>query len=244
MSVLTDSPPHLLDYDDLDSQRNKRRKTQKLEDPEPEVVLCNHPGSFGKMCITCGERNWVTKLRPFVHKFLKEASKMFEMYIYTMGTRGYALQMAKLLDPQGEYFNGRVISRDEGTQKDQKGLDVILGQETAVLKSDETEHDGALACVLKALQRIHHMFFHETDDGNLDIASRDVRQVMKTVRKEVLKGCKIASQVIILTKSQAKTDVFHRKLILQLHMYLQLMLKQKCLVGQLRNISSWSILCG
>ncbi|XP_021902583.1 RNA polymerase II C-terminal domain phosphatase-like 4 [Carica papaya] len=82
----------------------------------------------------------MTKLRPFVHVFLKEASEMFEMYIYTMGDRPYALQMAKLLDPRGEYFGDRVISRDDGTVKHQKGLDVVLGQESAVLILDDTEN--------------------------------------------------------------------------------------------------------
>ncbi|KAH0932039.1 LOW QUALITY PROTEIN: hypothetical protein HID58_009156 [Brassica napus] len=80
----------------------------------------------------------MTKLRPFVHSFLKEASKMFVLYIYTMGDRPYARQMAKLLDPKGEYFGERIISRDDGTTS--KSLDVVLGQEKAVLILDDTEN--------------------------------------------------------------------------------------------------------
>ena len=64
----------------------------------------------------------MTKLRPFVRTFLKEASEMFEMYIYTMGDQHYASEMAKLLDPQGEYFSAKVISCKHGTQEHQKGL--------------------------------------------------------------------------------------------------------------------------
>ncbi|TYI91759.1 hypothetical protein E1A91_D02G016500v1 [Gossypium mustelinum] len=231
--------------DDLNDHRNKRCKTEKLDDLEGpqgstsqglieeklEVSLnkdtCTHPGSFGQMCILCGQRvddesgvtfgyihkglrlgndeivrlrstdmknllrhkklylvldldhtllnstqlnhltaeeeylkgqsdslqdvskgslfmlefmHMMTKLRPFVRTFLKEASEMFEMYIYTMGDRPYALEMAKLLDPKKEYFNGRVISRDDGTQKHQKGLDVVLGQDSAVVILDDTEN--------------------------------------------------------------------------------------------------------
>lgn len=85
----------------------------------------------------------MTKLRPFVHSFLKEASKLFEMYIYTMGERRYAFEMAKLLDPKKEYFSSKVISRDDGTQKHQKGLDVVLGKESAVLILDDTENVSA-----------------------------------------------------------------------------------------------------
>ena len=33
----------------------------------------------------------MTKLRPFIHTFLKEESEVFEMYIYTMSDRVSAL---------------------------------------------------------------------------------------------------------------------------------------------------------
>ncbi|XP_019099823.1 PREDICTED: RNA polymerase II C-terminal domain phosphatase-like 4 [Camelina sativa] len=167
----------------------------------------------------------MTKLRPFVHSFLKEASEMFVMYIYTMGDRPYARQMAKLLDPKGEYFGDRIISRDDGTVRHQKSLDVVLGQESAVLilddtenawpnhkdnlivieryhffasscrqfdhkykslselKSDESEPDGALATVLKVLKQAHALFFENVDE---DISNKDVRLMLKQVRKEIL----------------------------------------------------------
>lgn len=41
--------------------------------------------------------------------------------------------MAKLLDPLGEYFSAKVISREHGTQEHQKSLDILLGQESVVL---------------------------------------------------------------------------------------------------------------
>ncbi|OMP07048.1 hypothetical protein COLO4_07671 [Corchorus olitorius] len=47
--------------------------------------------------------------------------------------------MAKLLDLEGNYFSGRVISRDDGTRRHEKGLDVVLGQESAVVILDDTE---------------------------------------------------------------------------------------------------------
>ena len=85
----------------------------------------------------------LTKLRPFIHTFLKEASKLFEMYIYTMGERAYALEVAKVLDPQGTYFQSKIISQSDCTQRHQKGLDVILGAENTVLILDDTEMVGS-----------------------------------------------------------------------------------------------------
>ncbi|KAI3870517.1 hypothetical protein MKX03_022710 [Papaver bracteatum] len=81
-----------------------------------------------------------TKLRPFVRDFLKQASSLFELYIYTMGEQRYAMEMARLLDPDNAYFNSRVISQADCTKKHQKGLDVVLGSESAVVVLDDTEH--------------------------------------------------------------------------------------------------------
>ncbi|KAK9684259.1 hypothetical protein RND81_10G197400 [Saponaria officinalis] len=80
----------------------------------------------------------MTKLRPFVRTFLEEANKMFEMCIYTMGDRAYALEMAKLLDPENKYFNSRIISRDDCKIKYEKCLSVIQKPENEVLILDDT----------------------------------------------------------------------------------------------------------
>jgi RNA polymerase II C-terminal domain phosphatase-like 3/4 len=51
--------------------------------------------------------------------------------------------MAKLLDPGGEFFNAKVTSRDDGTQRHQKGHDVVSGKESAVLILDDAENGSA-----------------------------------------------------------------------------------------------------
>ena len=78
----------------------------------------------------------VTKLRPFVHTFLEEASKLYEIYISTLGSHSYAMKMAKLIDPGNIYFQSRIISRNDYTLKNQKSLDIVLGRESAVLIVD------------------------------------------------------------------------------------------------------------
>ncbi|XP_024385583.1 RNA polymerase II C-terminal domain phosphatase-like 4 [Physcomitrium patens] len=80
-----------------------------------------------------------TKLRPFAHKFLEEASKLYEMYVYTMGEKIYAQAMAELLDPTGQLFGGRIISQTDSTKRHTKDLDVVLGAESAVVILDDTE---------------------------------------------------------------------------------------------------------
>ncbi|KAK4257542.1 hypothetical protein QN277_007116 [Acacia crassicarpa] len=216
----------------LDLDHTLLNSTQLVDLNSEEVYLLNQADSLADVSkgslFKLDYMHMMTKLRPFVRTFLKEASEIFEMYIYTMGDRNYALEMAKLLDPKGEYFHSKVISRDDGTQKHQKGLDIVLGQESAVLilddtenawmkhkdnvilmeryhffssscrqfgfncqspaesKSDECESDGALSRILNVLKQAHHIFFNELKD---DLADRDVRQVLRTLKSEVLKGC-------------------------------------------------------
>ncbi|KGQ09416.1 RNA polymerase II subunit A C-terminal domain phosphatase [Beauveria bassiana D1-5] len=62
------------------------------------------------------------KLRPGLSEFLEEISKMYELHVYTMGTRAYALNIAKIVDPDRRLFGNRVISRDENGSITSKSL--------------------------------------------------------------------------------------------------------------------------
>ncbi|KAG6025843.1 hypothetical protein E4U19_002964 [Claviceps sp. Clav32 group G5] len=73
-------------------------------------------------------RGWATnyiyyvKMRPGLQEFLEEVSQMYELHVYTMGTRAYAQQIARLVDPDGKFFGNRVISRDESGSMEIKSL--------------------------------------------------------------------------------------------------------------------------
>ncbi|KAG6016324.1 hypothetical protein E4U54_001710 [Claviceps lovelessii] len=62
------------------------------------------------------------KLRPGLKEFLEEVSQMYELHVYTMGTRAYALNIARLVDPDRKLFGNRVISRDENGSITSKSL--------------------------------------------------------------------------------------------------------------------------
>ena len=44
---------------------------------------------------------------------MEEMSRLYEMHVYTMGTRSYADAIVKAVDPDGRFFGGRILSRDE-----------------------------------------------------------------------------------------------------------------------------------
>ncbi|OWM77848.1 hypothetical protein CDL15_Pgr018415 [Punica granatum] len=85
---------------------------------------------------------WITKLRPFVRSFLKEASALFEMTVFTRAQKPYAERMVKLLDPDGCYFKSRVMVREDciGEGYKYKSLTKVPGMESNILILDDKEN--------------------------------------------------------------------------------------------------------
>ncbi|KAK1379742.1 hypothetical protein POM88_026487 [Heracleum sosnowskyi] len=155
------------------------------------------------------EKVYITKLRPFVRNFLEEASEMFELYVYTMGSRNYAHIVTDFLDPEGLYFGNRIISREDCTTPGQKGLDVVPVEPSAVVILDDTEsvwkgyfanlilvekydyfsnvgldeseEEGELSCALEVLTKLHSVYF-EWYDSFIDC---DVRELIHTHWEEI-----------------------------------------------------------
>ncbi|KAH6677881.1 RNA polymerase II subunit A C-terminal domain phosphatase [Plectosphaerella plurivora] len=70
----------------------------------------NDEGPRGPVTSTCW---YYIKMRPGLREFLEKVAEIYELHVYTMGTRAYALNIAKIVDPQKRLFGNRVISRDE-----------------------------------------------------------------------------------------------------------------------------------
>ncbi|KAF2753607.1 hypothetical protein EJ05DRAFT_165705 [Pseudovirgaria hyperparasitica] len=73
------------------------------------------------------------KMRPGLQKFLEEMSKLYELHIYTMGTRAYAHNVAKIVDPDRKIFGDRVLTRDENGSLDRKSLARIFPVSTKMV---------------------------------------------------------------------------------------------------------------
>ncbi|KAI3880780.1 hypothetical protein MKX03_034681, partial [Papaver bracteatum] len=85
-------------------------------------------------------RGRYTRLRPYVRDFLEQVYDKFELYVYTMGERLYAEEVVRLIDPKSVYFENKVISKDDSTNRNRKNLDVVLGANaTNTVIIDDTE---------------------------------------------------------------------------------------------------------
>lgn len=84
--------------------------------------------------ISGGRGTWYyVKMRPCLKEFLEHISKLFELHIYTMGTRAYALSVKKIVDPDGTLFGERVLSRDESGSMTQKSLHRLFPVDTKMV---------------------------------------------------------------------------------------------------------------
>lgn len=66
--------------------------------------------------------SYYIKMRPGLREFLEHVSQLYELHVYTMGTRAYAMNIAKIVDPDQKLFGNRVISRDENGNMTAKSL--------------------------------------------------------------------------------------------------------------------------
>nr|XP_012644362.2 RNA polymerase II subunit A C-terminal domain phosphatase isoform X1 [Microcebus murinus] len=60
-----------------------------------------------------GEPMLHTRLRPHCRDFLEKVAKLYELHVFTFGSRLYAHTIAGFLDPEKKLFSHRILSRDE-----------------------------------------------------------------------------------------------------------------------------------
>ncbi|XP_036177835.1 RNA polymerase II subunit A C-terminal domain phosphatase isoform X2 [Myotis myotis] len=60
-----------------------------------------------------GEPMLHTRLRPHCREFLEKVARLYELHVFTFGSRLYAHTIAGFLDPEKKLFSHRILSRDE-----------------------------------------------------------------------------------------------------------------------------------
>eukprot|EP00040_Diaphanoeca_grandis_P019269 m.101678 g.101678 ORF g.101678 m.101678 type:complete len:871 (+) comp27343_c0_seq1:171-2783(+) len=115
-----------------------------------------------------GHARHFTKFRPGTTKFLEKMMELYEMHVYTMGTRLYAQQILKLIDPTKQFFSDRIVSQDESFSKQSKtaNLDALFpnGYELVAVIDDSPQvwkyHPNLLTMV-------PYTYFRGMDEANV-----------------------------------------------------------------------------
>lgn len=76
---------------------------------------------------------YYVKLRPGLPDFLENIAELFELHIYTMGTRAYAQHIASIIDPDRKLFGDRILSRDESGSLTAKNLQRLFPVDTKMV---------------------------------------------------------------------------------------------------------------
>ena len=89
-----------------------------VDDMRAKYLLTLHPHDdsiveFSFSTLPHSVTTMFLKFRPNLNNFLQTVSSMFQLHIYTMGSRRYADTVASLIDPDKKLFGGRIVSRDD-----------------------------------------------------------------------------------------------------------------------------------
>ncbi|XP_006875958.1 PREDICTED: RNA polymerase II subunit A C-terminal domain phosphatase [Chrysochloris asiatica] len=77
-----------------------------------DAGLRHSPGIF-HFQLGRGEPMLHTRLRPHCKEFLEKVARLYELHVFTFGSRLYAHTIAGFLDPEKKLFSHRILSRDE-----------------------------------------------------------------------------------------------------------------------------------
>uniref|UniRef100_A0A4X2LR42 RNA polymerase II subunit A C-terminal domain phosphatase n=1 Tax=Vombatus ursinus TaxID=29139 RepID=A0A4X2LR42_VOMUR len=105
-----------------DQQRlHRNRKLVLMVDLDQTLIhtteqqRCQQMSNKGILHFQLGRREPVlhTRLRPHCKEFLEKIAKLYELHVFTFGSRLYAHTIAGFLDPEKKLFSHRILSRDE-----------------------------------------------------------------------------------------------------------------------------------
>lgn len=80
---------------------------------DPSHPDYEHVKDVARLRLSDNPFTYYIKFRPGLKDFLEELRGMYELHVYTMGSRSYASEIVKLMDPDRRFFGDRIISRED-----------------------------------------------------------------------------------------------------------------------------------
>ncbi|XP_023080569.1 RNA polymerase II subunit A C-terminal domain phosphatase isoform X4 [Piliocolobus tephrosceles] len=140
-----------------------------------------------------GEPMLHTRLRPHCKDFLEKIAKLYELHVFTFGSRLYAHTIAGFLDPEKKLFSHRILSRDECIDPFSKTgnlRNLFPCGDSMVCIIDDREDVWKFAPNLITVKK--YVYFQGTGDMNAPAGSRD-SQTRKKVNHSS-RGTEISEQ--------------------------------------------------
>ena len=153
------------------------------EEESKKIIMVDQENESEYMYFNTNE-SILIRLRPYLQEVLEKISPYFYMQVYTLAERSYALKVLQKIDPNGKYFNQRLLSREDSTKNKKSISDLLLsGQNMAVVIDDTrsvwTNKEGMTIQNLVQIKPFH--FFPTIKNGRkiknkLEIIQSAVKQ--------------------------------------------------------------------
>lgn len=129
---------------------------------------------------------YYVKLRPGLTQFLDKISQTYELHVYTMGTRAYARNIARIVDPDKKLFGDRIISRDESGSMTSKHLGRLFPVDTKMVVIIDDRSDVWPANRNNLIKVVAYDFFTGVGDINASFLpkSQEVPKPMPTLKNK------------------------------------------------------------
>jgi RNA polymerase II subunit A-like phosphatase len=127
--------PHDPKLLELEGTEKEEMQTRRLANPNAEAIkdiwrfqlddedTVGHDNQGRKWTRKGRQGVWFyVKPRPSLDRFLQTLSGLYELHVYTAGTRRYANAICTCIDPTGKYFSERILSRNESGSASVKSL--------------------------------------------------------------------------------------------------------------------------
>ncbi|KFO92237.1 RNA polymerase II subunit A C-terminal domain phosphatase, partial [Buceros rhinoceros silvestris] len=127
-----------------------------------------------------GEPMLHTRLRPHCKEFLEKIAKLYELHVFTFGSRLYAHTIAGFLDPEKKLFSHRILSRDECIDPFSKTgnlRDLFPCGDSMVCIIDDREDVWKFAPNLITVKK--YVYFQGIGDINAPPGSREIQMRKK-----------------------------------------------------------------
>ncbi|XP_057210634.1 RNA polymerase II subunit A C-terminal domain phosphatase isoform X1 [Triplophysa rosa] len=127
-----------------------------------------------------GEPMLHTRLRPHCKEFLGKIAKLYELHVFTFGSRLYAHTIAGFLDPEKKLFSHRILSRDECIDPFSKTgnlRNLFPCGDSMVCIIDDREDVWKFAPNLITVKK--YIYFQGTGDINAPPGSREAQMARK-----------------------------------------------------------------
>ncbi|KAM9384143.1 RNA polymerase II subunit A C-terminal domain phosphatase isoform 2-T2 [Pholidichthys leucotaenia] len=171
-----------------DQQRlHRNRKLVLMVDLDQTLIHtteqhCQHMSSKGifHFQLGRGEPMLHTRLRPHCKEFLEKIAKLYELHVFTFGSRLYAHTIAGFLDPEKKLFSHRILSRDECIDPFSKTgnlRNLFPCGDSMVCIIDDREDVWKFAPNLITVKK--YLYFQGTGDINAPPGSREAQMARK-----------------------------------------------------------------